>query len=242
MAAVLAAGPGAVLTGPAAAQLWGIARRRSAQIDVLVARRHAPIDGIRVHQTRQLRPEDVTVHRGIPVTTVARTLVELADAGWSPELLANVMHEAAYRRRLNLRTLRATMRAHRSRRGYRALADALELHDSGSVGTRSGLEHRVLGLVRGWGYRPQVNVRVQVAGDSLEVDLLLAEHRLVIEVDGVGHRRARTRREDAARVRLLRAAGYGVIRVSEDDLDHDPDAVRTVVAAALRRNAGAVAI
>ena len=102
-----AAGGGvdAVLGHPSAATLWRVWRYLERAIDVLVRRRHIPIDGIRLRQYRALRPLDVYVHNGIRVTTVARTLVDLSDVLTSEEL-TNVINEAAFRRRFSLEATR----------------------------------------------------------------------------------------------------------------------------------------
>lgn len=92
MAAVLAAGPGAVIAGCAAAWLWGLVKGAAPPPEVisLTERR---IEGVITHRARRQPGADVAVHRGIPVTTVARTLVDLA-AGMGPADLANACHEA----------------------------------------------------------------------------------------------------------------------------------------------------
>ena len=73
-------------------QTW---RYRVPLHDVLVPRRHRPVKGINLHTCRRLDPRDVTVYRGIPVTTVARMLVDLTDVLLAEEL-TNVMHEADF--------------------------------------------------------------------------------------------------------------------------------------------------
>jgi hypothetical protein len=78
-AAVLTIGEGAALGFLSVAALWGTWRYRVPVHDVLVPRRHRPVEGIRVHSCRRLDPRDVTVYHGIPVTTVARMLVDLTD-------------------------------------------------------------------------------------------------------------------------------------------------------------------
>jgi predicted transcriptional regulator of viral defense system len=105
MAAVLEAGEGAALSHLAAAKLWEIWRRRVTTIDVVSPRRsRLPY----VHRTQHLDPRDVTKRNGIPVTTVARTLVDLTDILTS-EQLANVIHEAAFRQRFSERAARAAI-------------------------------------------------------------------------------------------------------------------------------------
>jgi predicted transcriptional regulator of viral defense system len=81
LAAVLACGPGAVLSHRDAGVLWGLRQSNSAYIDVTVPSRNGrrPQRGIRIHSSARLRPEEVTVRHGIPVTTVAPTLLDLAD-------------------------------------------------------------------------------------------------------------------------------------------------------------------
>src|SRR3954464_10382713 len=97
MAAVLAAGEGAALSHLSAAKLWNAWRRVVRGVDVLASGRRR-VKGVRVHICRRLDPRDVTEHRGIPVTTVPRTLVDLS-AVLSAHQLANVIHEAAFRNR-----------------------------------------------------------------------------------------------------------------------------------------------
>jgi very-short-patch-repair endonuclease len=73
---------------------------------------------------------------------------------------------------------------------------------------------------------------------GFEVDFRWPEQRLVVEVDGPGHQRPRAKRDDAARVRILRAAGYRVLRFTDEDVYERPDAVRRRTVAALASNPG----
>jgi hypothetical protein len=207
MVAVLSAGEGAALSHLAAAKLWEIWRRRVASTDVVSPRRSRfP----HVHWVRHLAPQDVTRRNGIPVTTVARTLVDLTDLLTS-EQLANVIHEAAFRQRFSEQATRAAMERATTPRNLHVLDAALRAHQSGSAGTKSALEDRFLAQVRDQGLpEPLVNTHVE----GLEVDFLWPETRLVVEVDGPGHRRPRTQREDAERDARLTAAGYRVKRVA----------------------------
>jgi very-short-patch-repair endonuclease len=63
----------------------------------------------------------------------------------------------------------------------------------------------------GW----RANVRAEVADGSIEADVVFAARKLVVEIDGHGHRRAQTRRVDADRMRRLREAGWTVIRIPD---------------------------
>jgi very-short-patch-repair endonuclease len=219
MAAVLAAGPGAALSHIAAASLHGIWTLQPKRIDVLTPRLRRPQRGFTAHSCRHLDPRDVTIWRGIPVTTVARTLVDLTDLlDWAR--LANVIHEAAYRDLFDPAATRAAMARATGRRRLPVLERALEAHASGSAGTRSRAEERFLAAVEAAGLPDaRVNTPAPVPAwpgtAGIEVDFLWPELGLCVEVDGPGHARPRTRREDEMRDRLLTAAGFEVVRVSD---------------------------
>jgi hypothetical protein len=205
MAAVLAAGEHAALASLSAAALWKAWRRPVREIHVLVPGDRRPQQGFRLHTTRHLDPRDITTLDGIPVTTMARTLVDLTDVLTAAQL-ANVIHEAAFRNRFNLTaTTRAMARAN-GRRNLALLVQAIAANAAGSAGTRSDLEDRFLDQIAGLP-EPRINTKI----DGIEVDF--AWPGLVIEIDGPGHERPRTRREDAARDERLAEAGYQVVRL-----------------------------
>jgi len=235
MAAVLAAGDGAALSHLSAAVLWQIWRGRVDTTDVIALARPRAIRGFRVHRCRRLDRRDVTVVHDIPVTTVARTLVDLSDV-LDAHQLANVIHEASFRRRFSAAaTLQASARAS-GRRNLTVLDRALAAHAAGSAGTRSALEDSFLGLVRSSGLpEPLVNVTVQAGASGLEVDFHWPEIQLCVEIDGPGHDRPSTRREDARRDRALRAAGHAVVRFSGTDVQRRACWVLTTLGAAIQR-------
>jgi predicted transcriptional regulator of viral defense system len=217
IAAVLAAGDGAALAGLSAAALWQIWRRRTHAIEVLAPGNRRPQAGFRLHTCRRLDPRDVTTHSGIPVTTVARTLVDLSDALGAHQL-ANVIHEAAFRKRFDAATTRQAMARANGRHGLAEVDAALKAHEDGSAGTRSDLEDRFLALVHAAGLPPPLtNVALDVDGRQIEVDFRWSS--LCVEIDGDGHARPRTRREDNARDAALRAGGYTVLRFSREDIE-----------------------
>ena len=213
MAAVLAAGKGAALSGLSAAALWNAWRRPVRDIHVLAPRHRRPQPGFRLHTTRHLDPRDVTTVDGIAVTTVARTLVDLTDV-LTPHQIANVIHEAAFHELFDRKATREAMARANGRPNLNRLEQALETN---GAGTRSGLEDRFLSLIAGL---PQPLVNARIAG--LEVDF--AWDQIVVEIDGPGHRRPRTQREDRERDERLNAAGYEVIRLTATDLDR-PEAL-----------------
>jgi hypothetical protein len=150
------------------------------------------------------------------MTTVARTLVDLSDV-LSAHQLANVIHEAAFRNLFDERAVRAAIDRANGRHNLHVLTKALALNAAGSAGTRSDLEDRFLDLTSRSGLpEPLVNARVE----DLEVDFHWPQQKLVIEVDGPGHTRPRTQREDAQRDARLRAAGHTVLRVADEMDDY----------------------
>ncbi len=212
MAAVLAAGEGAALAGLSAAALWRISRWTPDEIHVLAPGNHRRRTGFRLQTCRRLDPRDVTREQGIPVTNVARTLVDLCEILDAPRL-ANVIHEAAFRHLFDARATRAAMARANGRARLTRLDEALALNSHGSAGTKSELEDRFLAQARAAGL-PEPEINVRVAG--IEVDFRWGAH--IVEVDGGGHARPRTRSDDGKRDERLRAAGYDVVRVSAHDL------------------------
>jgi predicted transcriptional regulator of viral defense system len=150
MAAVLAAGKGAVLASLSAAVLWRISRWTPDEIFVLAPGKHRPRNDFRLQTCRHLDKRDVTWQHGIPVTTVARTLVDLTDVLTAPQI-ANVIHEAAFRKRFNEASTRTAMARANGRANLARLDKALELNARGSAGTKSELEDRFLTRARAAG-------------------------------------------------------------------------------------------
>jgi very-short-patch-repair endonuclease len=225
LAAVHASGPGAVLSHADAAALWGLRPIRGAVIDVTVptaggrrARR-----GVRLHRSAALMPaETTTTDDGIPVTTPARTVLDLA-ATLPRRGLERALDQAEVLRLFDLAALDATIEAHPGRPGTPLLRAVLHEHHAGTTVTRSELEELFLDLCDRRGIaRPQVNVRVA----GLEVDFHWPDRSLVVEVDGYryhGTRRAFER--DRARDATLIAAGLRVLRVTHRQLTTRPEQV-----------------
>lgn len=230
MAAVLACGPGAVLSHTAAAAHLEIRPSSATRIDVTVparsGRRHRP--GIRIHRCGRLEPEDVTVHHGIPVTTVARTLLDLADV-LNDQALKRAIDEAEYRRLFDLTALIAAVQRNPGRSGakvMRTVGMEAEL-------TRSVLEDRFLELVKRNGL-PSPRVGVHLEG--YEVDFYWPEANLVVEVDGFAAHGTRKRFEsDRLRDRRLARKGLQTIRLTANAL-YDEDAIAADLEAAWRRS------
>jgi hypothetical protein len=216
LAAVFAAGVGAALSHLAAAELWGL-RRAKGSITV-VAPRQVRVSGVRVHRCRRLDPRDITVRNGIPVTTVARTIVDLAEILTALQL-ANVMYEAAFKGLLDLDAVEAVATRLTGRHGFPTLEEAIDMHRQGSAGTKSEKEDAFHALITGRVPDPIANVKVL----GHEVDAYWPECKLIAEIDGPGHGRPRARRRDARRDKELRARGFAVIRFKTIDLEERPE-------------------
>jgi very-short-patch-repair endonuclease len=225
MAALLAAGDGAGLAAMCAAALLKITKLEPREIEVIVPGHRRPQAGFRLRTCRNLSPRDITIVNRIPVTTVARTLVDLTDDK-DTEDLAFMIHEAAYLGKFSLEATRAAMARANGRRNLGVLEDALQLHLTGSAGSRSRLEKRFRRLVRGAGLpTPRSNTMV----NGFEVDFFWPG--LCVEIDGGHHARRQSRVDDRIRDAALRAAGYVVLRFSEDDLNDRPARVLAELAA-----------
>lgn len=201
LAAVFACGENAALSHLSAAAQWRVSRWPASLTSVVTVSKRTPA-GVDVHRTTRLDERDVVVWNGIPVTTVARMLVDLTDV-LTAHQLAYVIHEAEFRRIFDKRATRAAMARARGRHDLGRLLRALELRAQGSAGTRSAKEDAFL---QAQDVEPIVNTKI-------EVDFHWPEERRIVEVDGSGHTRRATRREDALRDAALVAGGWEVTRV-----------------------------
>ncbi|MGH2762186.1 MAG: DUF559 domain-containing protein [Thermoleophilaceae bacterium] len=230
LAAVLACGEGAVLSHVSAAAHWNIRKSAAARVDVTVparsGRRHRR--GIRVHRTGRLRRDEVTVHEGIPVTTVARTLLDVADV-LPDQALKRTIDESEHQRLFDLTALIVVVEANPGRRGAKVLA----LATSPPELTRSQLEQSFLALVERRGLpRPRVGIPLQ----GYEADFLWPEHKLLVEIDSFSaHGTRRAFEHDRRRDRRLARAGYRTIRLTDSALLYDEDAIVDELAEALSR-------
>ena len=213
LAAVRACGANAVLSHFSAAALLGLVRWDHRQPEVTVVgtttRVHA---GIRVHRTTMLEPLDLTQHYGISVTSVARTLVDLASIlDYRP--LRRAVRQAQTLRLVQLPQLVEAVRRLGPRRGVRVLTRVLA---TGPAPTRSELEDAVLDLMLAGGLaHPQVNMPLIIGGRRIIPDFRWPEQHLVVEADGAAwHDNKLSREDDAERQALLEAHGERVLRVT----------------------------
>lgn len=231
-AAVLAYGDESLLSHRSAAALWGIARWRSGPIDVTAPTgRQGPSrrEGIWIHRGR-LHPEDRSERGGIPVTTVARTLFDLA------EVVDFIQLERAWEEadRLKLLQLRAVEQACERGYGRRALRPIRRLlaEARAATTTRSPLEDRFQAFCRAY-VLPPSRTNVHVLGH--EVDVLWPASRLIAELDSWEHHSHRAAFErDRARDPKLLLAGYRTIRITHRRLDDEADQLAAEIRQLLR--------
>ncbi len=206
MAAVLACGSGAVLSHRSAAALWEIDPRWREPLEV-TSTHHPRPRGIRVHRTRSLTATHVTSRLGIPVTTPARTLLDLTHV-LDDRALTRAANQAQVLRLVRLDHFAALLASGPGR----ATARLRRLVETDDAPTRSVFEDAFLAFVERHGLpRPRVNRRVV----GHEVDMLWPAERLIVELDGYayhGHRRSFE--HDRERDADLLAAGYRVVRVT----------------------------
>ena len=232
MAAVLAGGEGAVLSHASAAAFWGLRRSDAERIDISVRRSgREKRDGLRIHRPRTLRPDEITTRDGIPVTTPARTVLDLAATlGRRP--LERILDRVEVLELTDYPALHRMADAHPGHRGAPRLRAALDTHHAGTTLTKSELEERFLGLCRAHGL-PTPLVNTWPSGQ--EVDFRFPGHALIVEADSWTHHRSRTAFEnDRARDAHHTRAGYRTLRFTDRQLVDDPTAVAATVAAALR--------
>ncbi|MDA0162350.1 DUF559 domain-containing protein [Solirubrobacter ginsenosidimutans] len=223
-AAVLAARDGAALGHDSVAELFELQRGPSPEIHVVVPKRRT-VPGVRVHRAT-LHPLDLIVYRGIPMTNVARTLVDLSET-WTADELTYAIGEAAFHNRFSLDATRRAMDRANGRHRLHVLEEAIAEYLDGSKGSKSRKESAFLKLLKAAGIaRPRVNVVIE----GEEADAHWPDRRLIVEVDGAGHRRPNVKRKDARRDRLLTAAGWRVVHIDADEIVLEPDSVLATLA------------
>jgi very-short-patch-repair endonuclease len=228
MAAVLAAGREAVLSHTSAAALWGLLAPEPPPFHVTRPGSTLRRRGVPGHRAK-LPTADVTVYDRIPVTTVARTIIDLAESEGEPILL-RALGEAEVRGLITRQALVDALPRWNGRRGLKPLRVVL-LEDLGAAPTRSHLEDLFHRLVREAGLpRPISNTTVL----GYEVDAFWPQHRVVVELDGRTFHDTATRFEfDRARDARLVAAGYVPLRFTWRRLKRESLRVVTELSAVL---------
>lgn len=201
-------------------------------VDIAVdSARRVERSGVRIHRCILL-PEDIGQIDGVPITTLARTIFDLAAVLTSRELervLATEREDPDVRHQL-----RRLLERHSTRSGTRSLRELLR-RDAPLL-TRSEAEEKLLQLVRSAGLpEPETNVAVH----GYEVDCFFQEARLIVEVDGYAwHRSRRAFHRDRERDAVLSAAGIQVVRLTWRQLAAHRGRTLAELAMAIARNTG----
>ena len=213
IAAVYASGEEALGSHRAGGKLWGILRG-SQPIEVTGPRSREAAKGFILHRSRLIDEEDRALIDNIPVTSLARTLVDLADV-LPEERLGNAVHEAEVLRLFDLRAVQRVLDRLPGRKGRHKLQRVLSAYRDVQPFTRSRAERLVFEMCETSGLpKPRVNTWVE----SQEVDFYWPEATLVLEFDGGDvHRTTRAFHEDRKRDRALAARGIHVVRATAKD-------------------------
>jgi very-short-patch-repair endonuclease len=230
-AALLFAGEGSMLSHRSAAAIHGLGEtERSIEVTIAHGRHIRGRDFVTVHQSARLCR---WVYRsGVPVTTVARTVVDLAATSRRLDDVRATVSRVVQQRATTIDELYAEFEL-APRQGSALLATALE---EVAAGSRSAAESLFLRLVRRARLpAPQLNAPIRTSGGLFYADALWEEERLIVEIDGAAwHLDAAAWRRDLRRQNLLLNAGYRVLRFPAHRLREDPAGVIAEVTAALR--------
>jgi hypothetical protein len=215
LAAVLACGPGAVLSHRSAAAHWELLATSQERIDVTAPRSRRGVPGIRLHTSRSLDARDTTSHEGIPITTIHRTLLDLAATARKDQL-ENALAQATHLQLYDQRAIDDVIVRSNGHRGTSVLKEATK-HEPQI--TKSMWEIRMLALVRGANLpEPRCNEALHAPDHGeCKPDFYWPADGLIVETDGwEAHRTLAAFRSDRAKDAALTAAGYKVLRFTWD--------------------------
>lgn len=230
MAAVLACGPGAVLSHFSAGQLWGLCGSYG-PVEVLRRSGGARHNGIRLHQTRRLEPYEVIIERAVPVASIERVLLDLAGRT-DRKRLERIFVQAYKSDRISWSALARVLSRRRGCRGVGRLRKVSADVAPGALETRSVSEVDFLALCRDSGI-PTPAVNVLAAGHL--VDFLWPAQKVVVETDSWRHHGdGLTFEHDHQTDVNLIAAGYDVHRATYKMLERNPDPFLSNVRRALQ--------
>jgi Transcriptional regulator, AbiEi antitoxin/Protein of unknown function (DUF559) len=225
MAAVLAGGERAVLSGRAAGSAWAIWRSSGVASEVTAPRGLRSRGCLRFRQAR-LPADEITTLRGIPITTVPRTLFDLA-AVLPRRQLTRAIHEAEVERLWDRLSLHDLIARYPRARGTANLRAVLRDREGASEVPRDEIEDLFIAVVRRFGLpMPSMGQRLQVGRRWFEPDCVWERQKLIVELDGRQvHGTGRNFESDRARDRALVAAGWLVVRLTWRQLCAEPGAV-----------------
>jgi Protein of unknown function (DUF559) len=222
LAPVLSYGDAAALSHRSGGQWWGFQRTARKDVDVTVpGRSRRGQDGVDLHLVRSLDPRDVTEHEGVPITTVPRTLLDLAEVV-PKQRLKRAIEEADRLRLFDATALQELMARSPGRHGLKPLRELLAdfLYDELGRSELEALffdfcvEHEL----------PQPAMNVSLLGYT--VDAHWPGTNVIVEIDSRAfHLNAKAFEEDRLRDAALLLAGYRVLRITYRQLTREPDRV-----------------
>jgi len=226
MAAVLACGPRAAASHRTAAAVLGLLAAPAGPIEVTVSRPGRRRPGVIVHSSRNLTGDDLTSVDGVPCTTVARTLVDIAGV-LTERRLARALEQAMILLVFDIRAVEAALARAAGRAGTRKLRRLIEGLDDAAPRGRTELERRFLELVREQRL-PEPVVNGLVCG--YEVDFHWPRDRLIVETDGrETHDTPAGFERDHQRDLGLEFSGWHVIRITWRQLEREPRRIADVL-------------
>jgi len=238
MAAVLACGLDAVAGYRSACELRELLARRDSIIDVISPTRNGRRrDGIRVHSGATLAPQDVTVIDNIPCTSLARTLLDIAEDGPRRDV-ERAIDRAEQQQLLDMAAIDNVLARADGRRGAKLLRAVLAEHRAGSTLTRNDLEEAFLAICRAGELPPDaLNAWIPFPdGGGAEADFLWREQHLVVEVDGRSvHATRRAFQSDRRRDQRLMLLGWRVVRFTWQQVTFEPAYVAATLRGLLNR-------
>ena len=233
LAAVYACGERAVASHHAAAWMWEVRRLGAGRLHVTVPVRRKEPTGIQLHCVRALPNEDRAVVEGIPVTCLARTLVD-EGALLTQQQLRRTFEEADRRGLLDADAVARACHRGRGRKGVANARQALADYRPDPPKSRSDLEEDFLDFCRDNGI-PEPSVNVWIAGQ--EVDMAWPEHGVIVELDSWEFHRTREAFErDRERLEELAAADLKPIRVTSRRMQRNGAALCAHLLALFKRH------
>jgi very-short-patch-repair endonuclease len=228
MAACLASGDGAAVSHRSAVEVWS---QRPVQPpgEITAPRETGRFSGpVTIHRSRDLAPEHVTRHARLPVTTPARTLVDLGQVApvWE---VSRTLESFLTRKLVTVAIVRAAVVVHgrHGRRGVGVLRRVLDVRGLGDMPAESVLEAALANLCRDAGLpMPQFQYELDVGGRRRRIDFAYPDRKLAIEVDGYEFHSSKPQFEaDRLRSNELTFAGWHVLRFTWDQVIHRPNYV-----------------
>jgi len=220
MAALLACGPGGLVSHRTATWLWDLRPSSSRRIELTAARSRVHITGVTLHRPRRLHPEDRATKDGFPVTSVARTLIDFASTAKKREV-ERAYEQAERIQVLDRYKLRQALDRGPNRPGTKTIRQVIAEHHPETIHTKEEFERRFFEFCRTLGFPdPLFNASVE----GYMVDAYWPDYALIVELDSWEHHGGRAAFEyDHLKKARLESRGYRVVPLTWKMLTRDPE-------------------